>query len=408
MVESDYMNTKNVLLTESYPLTVLHIAPTPFFSDRGCHVRIRGIIHALEKKSVDSILCTYHLGRDIEGIETIRTHTIPGYTKLEAGPSAFKYLADILLFFKVCSVIRERRPDVIHCHLHEGVLIGWAARLFFFWRRIPLVFDVQGSLVGELEAHGYFKKSRLLRRMFWAIEYLISRMPDRFVCSSQNSIDILENLFKVNAESISLVNDGVDLFPDNKTGIASSDLVLPVGKAVVIYTGALLESKGLVSLFEVMLEAKNRNLDCHFLIVGYPEQVMKDFCEKNDMQDICSVIGRVPYERLGDYLRLADIAVEPKFSSSGEASGKLLNYMGAGLPVACFDTASNRQILGDAGYFATPGVNTELADRIELLVREPALGREQGAVGRRRVEDRFSWNAGADRICAVYYSCLTE
>ena len=125
-------------------LTVLHIAPTPFFSDRGCHMRIQGIVRALNKRGITSVVCTYNLGRDVEGVETVRTASIPGYTKLEAGPSAFKYLADILLFFKVCGLISSRKPDIIHAHLHEGALIGWAARLVFSGERFQwsLMFKV--------------------------------------------------------------------------------------------------------------------------------------------------------------------------------------------------------------------------------------------------------------------------
>jgi len=226
------------------PLTVLHIAPTPFFSDRGCHMRIRGIIRALNKRSVSSVLCTYSLGRDVEGVETVRTASIPGYTKLEAGPSAFKYLADILLFFKVCGQISSRKPEIIHSHLHEGALIGWAARLVFFWRKIPMVFDVQGSLVGELEAHGYFQKYKFIKRIFWTLEYLITRMADRYVCSSQNTVDILVNEFKVNEENAVLVNDGADDFKVSEQKKLKVQLDLPENKAIVIYSRALLAAKG--------------------------------------------------------------------------------------------------------------------------------------------------------------------
>ena len=116
-------------------LKVLHIAPTPFFSDRGCHIRIQGIISALQRKSVHNVLCTYHQGREVPGIITRRVSHIPGYTKQEAGPSGYKYLADILLFLKVCSTIFTYRPDIIHGHLHEGALLGWAAKTLFFWRK---------------------------------------------------------------------------------------------------------------------------------------------------------------------------------------------------------------------------------------------------------------------------------
>ena len=405
--ESKPMGSLNQTQNRDKPLTVLHIAPTPFFSDRGCHMRIRGIIHVLNKRCVSSVLCTYNLGRDVEGVEAIRTASIPGYTKLEAGPSAFKYLADILLFFKVCRLISSREPDIIHAHLHEGALIGWAARLVFFWRKLPMVFDVQGSLVGELEAHGYFQKYRFLKRIFWSVEYLITRMADRFVCSSQNTVDILCSQFNINAEHVVLVNDGADEFYSSEHESVKTELALPENRTIVIYTGALLEAKGLTYLCDTIREAKKRNTNCHFLVVGYPEQAVRDFCKKNQLQEFCTLAGRVPYERLGNYLMLADIALEPKLSDSGEASGKLLNYMGAGLPIVCFDTTSNRQILGGLGYYVPPKSGV-LIDQIEAVIAEPMKASETGAAGRKRVSGEFSWDAAGVKILDVYNSCLAE
>jgi len=399
------MKTLNPAQKSDSLLTVLHIAPTPFFSDRGCHMRIRGIIHALNKRSISSTLCTYNLGRDVEGVETVRIAAIPGYTKLEAGPSAFKYLADILLFFKVCSLLSSCKPDIIHAHLHEGAMIGWAARMLFFWRKTPMVFDVQGSLVGELEAHGYFKKYKFLKPVFWTIEYLITRMADRFVCSSKNTVDILCNEFNVAVEHAVLVNDGADEFLLSGDGALKAKLALPENRAIVIFTGALLQAKGLAYLCEAMLQASQRGTNCHFLIVGYPEDEVRDFCKKEQLQSICTLVGRVPYERLGDYLALADIALEPKLSDSGEASGKLLNYMGAGLPVVCFDTKSNRQILGDNGYFVTSGA---LIDQVEAAMAESKKAGKIGSQGKARVREVFSWDAAGEKIQRVYNSCLAD
>ena len=131
------------------------IAPTPFFADRGCHVRILGEAKALIDLGHELILCTYFLGRDIEGIPVVRTLSVPWYNKLSAGPSWHKFYIDLLLLWKVVSVCRTFRPDVIHAHLHEGVVIGKiASRLF----RIPLVADLQGSLTDELLAHRFMPR----------------------------------------------------------------------------------------------------------------------------------------------------------------------------------------------------------------------------------------------------------
>ena len=47
---------------------VLAIAPTSFFADYGCHVRILEEARALQRRGHRVTVCTYHSGRDPEGI----------------------------------------------------------------------------------------------------------------------------------------------------------------------------------------------------------------------------------------------------------------------------------------------------------------------------------------------------
>jgi glycosyltransferase involved in cell wall biosynthesis len=289
------------------PLRVLHIAPTPFFSDRGGHVRIKGIIEALNQKAVKNILCTYHHGRDVTGIETIRTARIPGYTKQEAGPSPFKYLADILLFFKIYGAIRKHHPDIIHGHLHEGALVGWAAKTCFFWRRIPLIFDVQGSLVGELSAHGYFGRLRILRRLFWLLEYVIARLPEHFCCSSLSSAELLRTRLRVAPEKIAVVHDGADVGAPDEIALTRlrARIDLPENRPIILYTGGLSRAKGLDVLCQVISIAAKRRIGCHFLVVGYPEEPMRIFAKRNHLEHICTITGRGSSQRGINLAKLA-------------------------------------------------------------------------------------------------------
>ena len=142
-------------------MRILHIAPTPFFSDRGCHIRIRGIVSGLDGLETTNRLCTYPIGRDDDAIDTVRCLPVPGYRKTAAGPSAFKVIVDPLLVLTVVRQIRTFKPDVLHCHLHEGVLIGWLAKYLALRPRLPLGFDVQGGLVSELQSYGHLKHSLL-------------------------------------------------------------------------------------------------------------------------------------------------------------------------------------------------------------------------------------------------------
>jgi len=70
------------------------IAPTPFFADRGCHVRIYEEARILQSLGNKVIIYTYHNGRNISGIKIKRIMNIPWYKKLEAGPSYHMFYLD--------------------------------------------------------------------------------------------------------------------------------------------------------------------------------------------------------------------------------------------------------------------------------------------------------------------------
>src|ERR1039457_3511441 len=148
-------------------LKILMLAPTPYFADRGCHVRIYEEARALRSQGHDVRIVTYHLGRDMPDIPTIRIPRIPWYSRLEAGPSWHKLYLDMLLFFKAAFLLPTFRPNLIHAHLHEGAFIG------FFLKKlagVPLVLDYQGSLTGECIDHGFFGATSRLAGVFRRIE----------------------------------------------------------------------------------------------------------------------------------------------------------------------------------------------------------------------------------------------
>ena len=98
------------------------LAPTPYFADRGCHVRIYEEARTLIEQGCDVRIVTYHIGRDMSGIPTERIFAVPFYKRLTAGPSWLKPFLDILLFIKALSVATSFRPHIIHAHLHEGAI----------------------------------------------------------------------------------------------------------------------------------------------------------------------------------------------------------------------------------------------------------------------------------------------
>ncbi|MGW8195546.1 MAG: glycosyltransferase family 4 protein [Desulforhopalus sp.] len=388
-------------------MNVLHIAPTPFFADRGCHIRICNEIEALQKSGVNVTLCTYNLGRDIPGIDIRRIWRIPGYTQLGAGFSPFKFIADILLFFLVLKIAWQERPAILHGHLHEGALLGWAVKLCLFWRRMPLIMDMQGSLSGELIGYGTIKRKSWLARLVMTVEKAICLLPDLFFCSSEKSMQLLKHTFRVAPEKVVLLNDVVPdhFFRPQKQQEARRQLGIPLDRTVVLYSGSLLPGKGVDYIVRSIQELRNQRPELYFLLVGYPVDDIQRQLAEHGLSECLHLTGQVAYRDLPQWLAVADLALDPKKENSGEASGKILHYMAAALPVICFDTSNNRSILGDLGYYADRQGKNSFATAIELASDDCSkLRYKRGHRGRAIIKRRHSFAAIHTIMMAKYRS----
>ncbi len=374
---------------------VLNIVPTPFFADRGCHMRILGEMKALEKNGYQNIIVTYHNGRDLEGLDIRRIVNIPWYKKLEAGPSIHKFYIDILLFFKAAAVYIKEKPDIIYGHLHEGAFVGGLVKYLLTFGRVPLVFDVQGSLTDELDTFDWLRGKRAVRWLFHNFEKFICAMPDFFICSSVSNGDIIKERFKKDADRVKVVIDGVhtDFFDSPPRKGFKKELGIPEDVPLIIFTGALLAAKGIWNLVDAIPMVIKERKDIHFLIVGYPVEETKKKIEELNVQDNVHFTGMVDYFKLPEYLNISDIAVEPKMEKAGEASGKVINYMGAGLPVVCFDGKNNRRFLEDGGIYAADNRIENLSEKMIWAVENPGEAKKLGDKNKQRVEKVFSWGS---------------
>ena len=376
-------------------LKILNIVPTPFFADRGCHMRILGEIKALDNHGYSNIICTYHNGRDLEGIDIRRIINIPWYKKLEAGPSWHKFYLDFLLFFKAAGIYIKEKPDILYGHLHEGAFVGGLVKYLLSWGRAKVVFDVQGSLTNELDSYNWLKNNKFFRWLFFSLEKFICKMPDFFICSSESNGEIMKTRFKKDPSKVKVVIDGVhtdyfDIEPDKDF---KKKIGIPEGKPVVIFTGALLASKGIDNLTAAIPHVLKKRPNTQFLIVGYPVEKTQKEVEKLGAANNTHFTGMVDYYALPQYLKISDIALEPKIDVAGEASGKVINYMGAGLPVVCFDSLNNHRFLQEGGIYAENNSIEAFAQKILWALENLEEAKKLGALNAKRVEEVFSWNS---------------
>jgi len=348
---------------------ILIIAPTPYFSDRGCHIRILEEVQALYRAGHTAEIFTYHLGRDLGPAPIHRIQPVSWYKKTSAGPAWGKLYLDFLLWRKIRRYVKtsHKKFNIIHAHLHEGAIIGWLIKKIL---HLPVVLDAQGSLVAELKSYGWFSLASLEKWILGRADYIVT--------SSTVTADYFKQHYPTVTTPITVVPDAAPFYSTLQPKPHTSNPTPPT----LIYTGSTNSTKG----FDLLLEALK------IVMVKLPK-----------LKTI--IIGegylRVPYEQLPNYLAQATLAVDPKPTTTIESSGKILNYLAAGLPVVAFRSTTSQEFLGSLGYYAATETATGLADAIMEALADPTLP-QRGQAGQKQVAAHHTWDQSYAMLRTVY------
>ena len=87
---------------------------------------------------------------------------------------------------------------------------------------------------------------------------------------------------------------------------------------------------------------------------------------------------------------------------------KLLNYMAAGMPIVTFDGSAGPVRHEVTGLRVPDGDTAAMADAMERLLTDRALGRRLGEAARAQAQRDFSWGRVAARVEDVYRLALAD
>lgn len=388
---------------------ILMIAPTSFWFGYGGHVRILEEATILQKMGHKVTIATYHSGQDVEGLDIRRTLPIPWRRGYEVGTSRHRMVFDALLALKALQVAWRLKPDIIHAHMHEGAFIGYPiSRLL----GIPLVFDFQGSLTGEMVDHHFLNPHGPLYRPVRWLERLIDHLPGTILTSSIHAAQLLTNDFDCPPERVHSIPDCVnaDAFRPPWDGgpqqaeieALKAHLGIPLHRKVVVYLGLLADYQGTDLLLEAAARLIEQDPEVHFLIMGFPS-VDYYYLKARELglRWNATLPGKIPYAEAPRYLALGHVAVSTKLSAT-EGCGKILNYMAMGLPTVAFDTPVSREYLGELGVYAELGNPVALAEAIASLLGDEEKAVDLGRKLRERAVREYSWEMAGERILAIY------
>lgn len=385
-------------------LRILSIAPTSFFNDYGCHVRILEEARALQALGHEVTVVTYFKGNDVPRLRIIRTSPTPWHANYEVGSSRHKFAFDALLGIRLLRVLARNRFDIVHGHLHEGALLGGI--LARPWG-VPVCMDYQGSLTDEMLHHGFMRADGKRERVWRVVERMAERSTQAIFTSTIHAATTLRAAHP--DRRVEALTDGVN------TNEVAPNLISPAERAqlraqfgigpdehVVIFLGLLARHQGIQNLIDAAAMLKTQGHKLRWLVMGFPGiDVWKAQAQANGVAAEMVFGGRVPYLNMPRILALGDVAAAPKLSLT-EGSGKILNYMAMGLPTVAFDTPAQRELLGEYGIYAPVGDTAALANGIAATITNTPLRAELGQKLRSRAQQFFSWEQRAKLMVEVY------
>ncbi len=387
-------------------LRILKIAPTPFFADYGCHVRIYEEIRLLQAMGHQVRVVTYPAGRDLPDVEIRRIPNVTLAQAVKVGSSKRKLVYDPILAAESLRQAIAFRPDVVHAHLHEGALIGCILKQVL---GLPVLFDYQGSLTSEMLDHRFIQRSSLWYGPLRRIETWIDHWADCILTSSQNAADGLREEFGWATPRVVPLTDRVDTerfaarwsYPPQKLADLKQRLGVPLDRKVVVYLGLLAEYQGIGLLLQAASELVLEGRPVHFLIMGFPgDETYRTVADQMGLTPFVTFTGKIEYEEAPIHLALGDIAVSAKLSET-EGNGKLLNYMSVGVPTVTFDTPVAREILGELGVYARHGDPFSLAAAMRFILDDEPGAAEIGRRLRKQAEHAYSWAAAVPLLQSV-------
>ncbi|MCQ4046252.1 glycosyltransferase family 4 protein [Streptantibioticus rubrisoli] len=178
-------------------------------------------------------------------------------------------------------------------------------------------------------------------------------------------------------------------------------------RPVVVCVSRLVPRKGQDTLIRAMPEILRRVPDAVLLIVGGGpyRSALERLAAEVGVAESVRFTGAVAWEELPAHYGAGDVFAMPCRTRRGglDVEGLGIVYLEAsatGLPVVAGDSggAPDAVLDGETGWVVEGGSPSAAAERIVVLLEDPALRRRLGERGRQWVEEAWRWDLLAERL----------
>ena len=154
------------------------------------------------------------------------------------------------------------------------------------------------------------------------------------------------------------------------------------------------------------LKNKGYNFNIKMLGTGVLEEKIKNKIKEKNLEDVLTVVGQVPSDKVKDYMEKANIFIGT--SDSNEGWGAVINEsMNAGCSiVANQKMGSVPFLIGDENRGVMYNTYNELRSNVEELINNKALRRKYGKNAYNYITTEWTSNIAAENILKLFESII--
>jgi glycosyltransferase involved in cell wall biosynthesis len=300
---------------------------------------------------------------------------------------------DIEAVLALRSILRQRRPEVLHTHAAKAGAVGRIAALSTRGAPRPVrVHTFHGHVL-----RGYFGSGS--ERAFTLVERLLARTTPALIAVSPEVRDDLVALGVARAERFAVVRYGFD-FP------AAGGAARERNGFVIGYAGRLTAIKRPLDLVRVLRGVVDRGADARLVLVGDGEERerTKRLAAELGVAERCEFAG---YQRkMADWYGRFDAFC---LTSANEGTPVVaIEALAAGVPVVATRVGGTPAVVddGETGFLADPGDVDALAERLAELARDAELRLRLGRTGAERMRERYGVERMVDEVQQLYERLL--
>ncbi len=368
----------------------------------GIETYLRNLVHSLQKIDRENsyvLLCDDHYAKEIQIFNDSFTYKSVNYTQ----PSFLWLVRGVLRNTTKIDILRpvfnRLKLDIIH---HPFTILN------------PMRTKIPSVLTFVDMQHEFFPQffspvDMKMRKEFYRPS---AEQATRIIAISGYAKSSLVERYGIPPDKIDVVYLGYDQsyrIYDKEDVLRAMRLKYGLNRPFLYYPGATWPHKNHKTLLAALCIMKTRyRFEGQLVLTGIVKKSYSEILKeigRLGLEETVKVLGYLPYEDLPYLYNLARALV---FPSLFEGFGiPLIEAMACGCPIACSNTTSIPEVVGDAGVFFDPSSPEDMAEKIWQLWNDDDKLREMRARGLERAK-LFSWDDTARKTIETYTRTLGE